>query len=192
MPSLVGSEMCIRDSIKTHNTKSSCGNPSNTYTKTPKFSVASFRRILVSNLTMVLIRPTFGVLHLPTNAVQANTTPSAASMPTVSVQLLRKWFAQLSVRNGGGEHVVLAATAVCMCLQRRGSAPFSTSSLLRTMKKGPNHRYIGRCRALPDITSNGRDIGSPPCQQISSSLYRPFRYSGPRYIGPPTAVLVYT
>ena len=41
-------------------------------------------------------------------------------------------------------------------------------------------------RALPDITSNRRYIGSPPCQQISSSLYRPFRYSGPRYIGPPT------
>ena len=41
-------------------------------------------------------------------------------------------------------------------------------------------------RALPDITSNRRYIGSPPCQQISSSLYPPFRYSGPRYIGPPT------
>ena len=41
-------------------------------------------------------------------------------------------------------------------------------------------------RGLPDITSNRRYIGSPPCQQISSSLYRPFRYSGPRYIGPPT------
>ena len=89
----------------------------------------------------------FGVFHLPTNAMQATTTPSAASMPTVSVQLLRKCFAQLSIRtcrHGGGEHVVLAATAVCMCLQRRGSATFSTSSLLR-MKKGPNHRYIGRC-----------------------------------------------
>ena len=76
----------------------------------------------------------------------ATTTPSAASMPTVSVQLLRKCFAQLSIRtcrHGAGEHVVLAATAVCMCLQRRGSATFSTSSLLR-MKKGPNHRYIGR------------------------------------------------
>ena len=43
-------------------------------------------------------------------------------------------------------------------------------------------------RALPDITSNRRYIGSPPCQQISSSLYRPFRYSGPRYIGPPTVL----
>ena len=67
----------------------------------------------------------FGVFHLPTNA--ATTTPSAASMPTVSVQLLRKCFAQLSsrtCRHGGGEHVVLAATAVCMCLQRRGSATF--------------------------------------------------------------------
>ena len=41
-------------------------------------------------------------------------------------------------------------------------------------------------RALPDITGNRRYIGSPPCQQISSSLYRPFRYSGPRYIGAPT------
>ena len=174
--------------IKTHNTKSSCGNPSNTYTKTPKFSVASFRRILVSNLTMVLIRPTFGVLHLPTNAVQANTTPSAASMPTVSVQPLRKCFAQLSLRTcrrGGGEHVVLAAAEVCMCLQMRGSATFWTSSLLRT-KTGPYHRYM----ALPDITSNRRYIGSPPCKQISSSLYRPFRYSGPRYIGPPTVLIL--
>ena len=83
----------------------------------------------------------------PTNAMQATTTPSAASMPTVSVQLLRKCIAQLSIRtcrHGGGEHVVLAPTAVCMCFQRRGSATFSTSSLLR-MKKGPNHRYIGRC-----------------------------------------------
>ena len=88
----------------------------------------------------------FGVFHLPTNAMPATTTPSAASMPTVSVQLLRKCFAQLSIRTcrHGGEHVVLAATAVCMCLQRRGSATFSASSLLR-MKKGPNHRYIGRC-----------------------------------------------
>ena len=42
-------------------------------------------------------------------------------------------------------------------------------------------------RALPDITSNRRYIESPPCQQISSSLYRLFRYSAPRYIGPPTA-----
>ena len=41
-------------------------------------------------------------------------------------------------------------------------------------------------RALPDITSNRRYIGSPPCQQIPSSLYRPFRYSGPRYIWLPT------
>ena len=41
-------------------------------------------------------------------------------------------------------------------------------------------------RALTDITSNRRYIGCPPCQQILSSLYRPFRYSGPRYIGPPT------
>ena len=45
-------------------------------------------------------------------------------------------------------------------------------------------------RALPDITSNRRYIGSPPCQQISSSLYRPFRYSGPRYIGPPTVIIM--
>ena len=44
-------------------------------------------------------------------------------------------------------------------------------------------------RVLPDITSYRRYIGSPPCQQITSSLYRPFRYSGPRYIGPPTAVV---
>ena len=29
-------------------------------------------------------------------------------------------------------------------------------------------------RALPEITSNRRYIGSPPCQHISSSLYRPF------------------
>ena len=43
---------------KNHNTKSHCGNPSNTYTKPPKFSVPSFRRILVSNLTMVWVRPT--------------------------------------------------------------------------------------------------------------------------------------
>ena len=59
----------------------------------------------------------FGVFHL-TNAMQATTIPSAASMPTVSVQLFRKCFAQLSIRtcrHGGGEHVVLAATAVCMC-----------------------------------------------------------------------------
>ena len=117
--------------------------------------------------------------------MQATTTPSAASMPTVSVQLLRKCFAQLSTRtcrHGGGEHVVLAATAVCMCLQRRDSATFSTSSLLR-MKKGAKSSLY---RALPDITSNRRYIGSPPCPQISSSLYRIFRYSGPRYIGPPT------
>ena len=89
----------------------------------------------------------FGVFHLPTNAMQATTTPNAASMLTVSVRLLRKCFAQLSIRtcrHGGGEHVVLAATAVCMCLQRRGSATFLTSSLLR-MKKGPNHCCIGRC-----------------------------------------------
>ena len=54
----------------------------------------------------------------------ATTTPSAASMPTVYVQLLRKCFAQLSIRtcrHGGGEHVVLAATAVCMCLCRGGA-----------------------------------------------------------------------
>ena len=44
-------------------------------------------------------------------------------------------------------------------------------------------------RALTDITSNRRYIGCPPCQQILSSLYRPFRYSGPRYIGPPTVCL---
>ena len=43
-------------------------------------------------------------------------------------------------------------------------------------------------RALPDITSNRRYMGSPPCQQISSSSCRPFRYSGPRYIGPPTVL----
>ena len=100
----------------------------------------------IINLSDLLIA--FGVFHLPTDAMQATTTPSAASMPTVSVQLLSKCFAQLSIRtcrHGGGEHVVLAATAVCMCLQRRGSATFSTSSLLR-MKKGPNQRYIGRCR----------------------------------------------
>ena len=84
----------------------------------------------IINLSDLLIA--FGVFHLPTNAMQATTTPSAANMPTVSVQLLRKCFAQLSIRtcrHGGGEHVVLAATAVCMCLQRRGSATFSTSSL---------------------------------------------------------------
>ena len=121
----------------------------------------------------------FGVFHLPANAMQATTTPSAASMPTVSVQLLRKYFAQLSIptcRHGGGEHVVLAATAVCMCLQRRGSATFSTSSLLR-MKKGPNHRYIGRCpiqRVIPAISGPRR----------ANTFHR--RYSGPRYIGPPT------
>ena len=39
--------------IKTHNTKFRGRNPSNTYTKPPKFSVPSFRRILVCNLTMV-------------------------------------------------------------------------------------------------------------------------------------------
>ena len=39
--------------IKTHNTKSRCRNPSNTYKKPPKFSVLSFRRVLVCNLTMV-------------------------------------------------------------------------------------------------------------------------------------------
>ena len=99
----------------------------------------------IINLSDLLIA--FGVFHLPTDAMQATTTPSAASMPTVSVQLLRKSFAQLSIRtcrHGGSEHVVLAATVVCICLQRRGSATFSTSSLLR-MKKGPSHRYIGRC-----------------------------------------------
>ena len=48
--------------IKTHNTKSRCGNPSNTYTKPPKFSVLSFRRILVWNLTMVWVRPTAPLL----------------------------------------------------------------------------------------------------------------------------------
>ena len=46
-------------------------------------------------------------------------------------------------------------------------------------------------RALLDITSNRRYIGSPPCQQNSSSLYRPFRYSGPRYIGPPAVRIKY-
>ena len=123
--------------------------------------------------------------------MQATITPSAASMPTVSVQLLRKCFTQLSIRtcrHGGGEHVVLAATAVCMCLQTRGSATFSTSSLLRTWyEKGAKSSLY---RALPDITSNRRYIGSSPCQQISSSLYRPFRYSGPRYIGPPTVIIM--
>ena len=39
--------------IITHNTKSRRRNPSNTYTKPPKFSVPSFRRVLVCNLTMV-------------------------------------------------------------------------------------------------------------------------------------------
>ena len=33
-------------------------------------------------------------------------------------------------------------------------------------------------RALPDITSNRRYIGSPPCQQISWSLYRQFVIQG--------------
>ena len=47
-------------------------------------------------------------------------------------------------------------------------------------------------RALPDITSTRRYIGSPPCHQISSSLYRPFRYSGPRYMGPPTVIVSYS
>ena len=45
--------------IKTHNTKSRCRNPSNTYAKPPKFSVPSFRRIFVCNLT---IRPTVPTL----------------------------------------------------------------------------------------------------------------------------------
>ena len=43
-------------------------------------------------------------------------------------------------------------------------------------------------RALPDITRNRRYIESPPCQQISSSLYRPFRCYGPPYVGPPTVL----
>ena len=44
-------------------------------------------------------------------------------------------------------------------------------------------------RALPNTRGNHRYIGSTPCQQISPSLYGPFRYSGPRYIGPPTVLL---
>ena len=89
----------------------------------------------------------FGVFHLP--AMQATTTPSAASMPTVSVQLLRKCFAQLSIRtcrHGGGEHVVLAATASSVhVFAEEGLRNFSTSSSLLRMKKGPNHRCIERC-----------------------------------------------
>ena len=94
--------------------------------------------------------------------------------------------AQLSIRtcrHGGGEHVVLAATAVCMCLQREEGLRNFFDIIAITYEKGAKSSLY---RALPDITSNPRYIGSPPCQQISSSLYRPFRYSGPRYIGPPT------
>ena len=53
--------MILIGHIKTHNTKSRCGNPSNTYTKPPKFSVLSFRQVLVCNLTMVWVRPTPGL-----------------------------------------------------------------------------------------------------------------------------------
>ena len=54
-----------------------------------------------------------------------------------------------------------------------------------TYKKGAK---LSLYRELPDISSNRRYNRSPPCQQISSSLHRPFRYSGPRYIGPPTVL----
>ena len=48
--------------IKPHNTKSRCRNPSNTYMKPPKFSVPSFRRVPVCNLTIVWVRPTAPLL----------------------------------------------------------------------------------------------------------------------------------
>ena len=48
--------------IRTHNAKSRCGNPSNTYTKPSKFSVSSSRRILVWNLIMVWVHPTAPLL----------------------------------------------------------------------------------------------------------------------------------
>ena len=57
-----------------------------------------------------------------------------------------------------------------------------------TYEKGTKSSLY-RALPAPDITSDHRYIGSPPCQQISSSLYRPFRYSGPRYIGPPTVYI---
>ena len=106
----------------------------------------------------------FGIFHLPTNAMQATTTPSTASIPTVSVQLLRKCFAQLSIRtcrHGGGEHVVLAATAVCMCLQILEGLRSFFDIIAITYEKGAKSSLY---RALPDITSNRRYIGSPPCQ----------------------------
>ena len=60
----------------------------------------------------------------------------------------------------------------------------TTTSLLRTWyEKGAKSSLY---RALPVITSNRHHIGSPQCQQISSWLYLPFRYSGPRYIRPPS------
>ena len=50
------------------------------------------------------------------------------------------------------------------------------SDIIVTYEKGAKSSLY---RALPDITSI-----------LSSSLYRPFRYSGPRYIRPPTVLLI--
>ena len=81
--------------IKTHNTKSRCGNPSNTYTKPPKFSVPSFRRILVCNLTMVWVRPTTPLLA--TLSWFTRTTLLRRTFPNTNI--LRTEFSLLKSRN---------------------------------------------------------------------------------------------
>ena len=72
--------MILIGHIKTHNTKSRCGNPSNTFTKPPKFSVPSFRQIFVWNLTMLGVRPTTMVQR---NAFNHTTSTNISLSPYV-------------------------------------------------------------------------------------------------------------
>ena len=76
--------MILIGHIKTHNTKSRCGNPSNTFTKHPKVPVPwSFRRFHVCNLTMVWVRPTnVDVIFVFT--FNRSSYPTTSAVPPVS------------------------------------------------------------------------------------------------------------
>ena len=85
------------------------------------------------------------------------------------------------------DDLLLSVQAFVHVFAEEGLRNFFDIIAITYEKRAKSSQY----RALLDITSNRRYIGSPPCQQNSSSLYRPFRYSGPRYIGPPAVRIKY-
>ena len=71
---VAGKETEISRAHKNPHKKYRCRNPSNTYTKLPKFSVPSFRRVHVCNRTMLCVRPTDHVKCFRNKSINEHTS----------------------------------------------------------------------------------------------------------------------